>query len=179
MEIQFIHAKEMDHKLLIDHIQRMASGEAPFFPTTLSLVYDKLLEKAFTKHTPFGSGPGDCTEGKSPTHPIPPSQATTSSSSITSSFVIGPAASSSNLQPRSSTRGPVPLITTAKLGQLKCVRCGEVAPLRDLYGGLYCPRCQKSCRSVRRAFMQCRSCGIWRTMQRGDCCKGGCGRRFM
>ena len=39
-----------DHpQLLTDHIQRMASGEAPFFPTTLSLVYDKLVGKALPK----------------------------------------------------------------------------------------------------------------------------------
>jgi hypothetical protein len=49
MEIQFFHEMitEKDPKLLIDHIERMASGGTPFFPTTLSLVYDKLFEKAF------------------------------------------------------------------------------------------------------------------------------------
>ena len=31
---------------LMDHIQRMSSGEAPFFPTTLSLLYGKLAEKS-------------------------------------------------------------------------------------------------------------------------------------
>ena len=51
MEIEFLHQKftEKDPKLLMDHIQRMASGEAPFFATTLGVVYDKLAEKAFPK----------------------------------------------------------------------------------------------------------------------------------
>ena len=49
MEIQFFHEMitRRDQKMLIDHIERMASGGTPFFPTTLSLVYDKLFEKAF------------------------------------------------------------------------------------------------------------------------------------
>ena len=37
---------EEDPELLMDHVQRMSSGEAPFFPTTLSLLYGKLVEKA-------------------------------------------------------------------------------------------------------------------------------------
>jgi hypothetical protein len=49
MEIEFFHERfaDKDPKLLIDHIERMASGGTLFFPTTLSLVYDKLFEKAF------------------------------------------------------------------------------------------------------------------------------------
>ena len=35
-----------DPESLMDHIQRMSSGEAPFFPTTLSLLYGKLAEKS-------------------------------------------------------------------------------------------------------------------------------------
>ena len=47
MEIQFLHETFLgkDPKLLVDHIRRMGSGEAPLFSTTLSLVYDKLAEK--------------------------------------------------------------------------------------------------------------------------------------
>lgn len=61
MEIQFFHERfsEKDPKLLIDHIQRMASGEAPFFSATLSLVYQKLAEKVFPKHTPNIASPPD------------------------------------------------------------------------------------------------------------------------
>ncbi|KAF9642810.1 hypothetical protein BDM02DRAFT_3273313 [Thelephora ganbajun] len=65
MEIQFFHENftEKDPKLLMDHIQRMASGEAPFFSTTLSLVYGKLLEKAFTQPTHSTADSDDEEEG--------------------------------------------------------------------------------------------------------------------
>jgi len=55
MEIQFLHEEftKKDPKLLIDHVQRMMSGEAPLFSTTLSLVYDRLLEQAFPEDIPF------------------------------------------------------------------------------------------------------------------------------
>ena len=58
METQFLHDNftEKDSKLFMEHIQRMAFGEAPFFATTLSLVYDKLVEKAFAQPVPSGSG---------------------------------------------------------------------------------------------------------------------------
>ena len=48
-EVEFLHGKftEPDSKLLMDHIQAMASGKAPFFPATLSLVYSKLFRKTF------------------------------------------------------------------------------------------------------------------------------------
>jgi len=60
MEIQFLHENftEKDFRSLMDHIQSMASGEAPFFATTLSLVYGGLIRKAFSKHAPLGSGLG-------------------------------------------------------------------------------------------------------------------------
>ena len=58
MEIQFLlkNFTEKDPKLLMDHVRRMASGEAPFFATTLSLVYGKLVEKVFTRPTSSSSG---------------------------------------------------------------------------------------------------------------------------
>lgn len=50
MEIEVLDAcAEKDSKLLLDHIQSVVSGEASFFPTTLSLVYDRLIGKAFPK----------------------------------------------------------------------------------------------------------------------------------
>ena len=63
MEIEFLHRNltGKDPKLLMEHIQRMASGEAPFFSKTLSLVYDKLVGCAFTR--PIISDPD---LGKSP-----------------------------------------------------------------------------------------------------------------
>ena len=49
MEIESLHKSftEKDPELLMEHIQRMAYGETPLFATTLSFVYDKLVEKAF------------------------------------------------------------------------------------------------------------------------------------
>ena len=63
MEIEFFHERftEKDPELLIDHIERMASGEAPFFPTMLSLVYDRLVEKTFPKHVPSSLAPSSPT----------------------------------------------------------------------------------------------------------------------
>ena len=60
MEIEFLHRSftEKDPKLLMEHIQRMASGEAPFFSKTLSLVYDKLVEYASTRPVTSGSNLG-------------------------------------------------------------------------------------------------------------------------
>jgi hypothetical protein len=57
MEIEFLHKNlvEKDPKLLIDHIQSVASGEASFFPNVLSSVYGKLFEKSFPKNTPTNS----------------------------------------------------------------------------------------------------------------------------
>ena len=65
MEIQFLHerATEEDPKLMINCIQKMVSGETPFLPTTLSLVYDKLVEKAFTTHSFFDRYPSGWTKG--------------------------------------------------------------------------------------------------------------------
>ena len=53
MEIEFLRGNftEKHPKLLMEHIQRMASGEAPFFSKTLSLVYDKLVEYTSTRPT--------------------------------------------------------------------------------------------------------------------------------
>jgi len=78
MEIQFFHERvtKSDPKWLIDRIQRMASGEAPFLSATLSLVYDKPLEETFTKRKPFGLGPGGCVEEESLGYPAPPQAST-------------------------------------------------------------------------------------------------------
>ena len=72
MEIEFLNSNltEKNPKLLTEHIQRMTSGGAPFFPATLSLVYDKLVERAFPRTIVSGSGleqsPG--TEGQGVTN---------------------------------------------------------------------------------------------------------------
>ena len=60
MEIQFLHKNftKKDPELLMGHIKKMASREAPFFATTLSLVFDKLVEKTSSRPVPTGSGFG-------------------------------------------------------------------------------------------------------------------------
>ena len=53
MEVEFFQSNftQPDPKVLMDHIQKMTSGEAPYFPETLSLVYGKLFSKAFPQTT--------------------------------------------------------------------------------------------------------------------------------
>ena len=58
IEIEFFHKNftKKDPKSLTDHIQRMALGEAPFFPETLGLVYSKLFRNSFPQPAASGSG---------------------------------------------------------------------------------------------------------------------------
>jgi len=181
MEIHFLdeRATELDPKLLIDHTQRMASGEAPFFPTTLSLVYDKLIEKSFTNRTPFDPGPGGCTKGESLIHPsIPLSQALASTCSILPAPIVETIASSSNLQTPAPTYGPILPITTPNSAWLKCQKCGEVARLRDLHESLRCPRCPTKGKKGR-PFMECTSCYASQATPRDNCVRKKCRKRFM
>jgi len=179
MEIQFFRetVNEMDPKLLIDHIQRMASGEAPFFSTTLSLVYDKVVEQAFTEHTPFGPGPDDCTEGESLVHPTPP-QASTPTSNVPPPPLASTVSSSSNSQAPVSAHEPVPTTTTPNSTWLICQRCRQPARLGDLREGLCCPRCPR--RGIKaRPLMQCTSCNSVRGTLRADCERRACRKIFM
>ena len=50
MEIEFLHRiiPGTAFKLVTDYVQSAASGGSPFFPRTLSLVYDKLAERTFS-----------------------------------------------------------------------------------------------------------------------------------
>ena len=90
MEIEFLHENltGKDPKLLMDHIQRMASGEAPFFATTLSSVYSKLIEKAFAQSTPSSSGFVKSIQVHNAVVPSPPIQASTSTPGIPSPFTF-------------------------------------------------------------------------------------------
>ena len=58
IEIEFFHKNftEKDLKLLMGHLRRMASGKEPYFPTTLSLVYDKRFRGAFAQPVAVGVG---------------------------------------------------------------------------------------------------------------------------
>jgi hypothetical protein len=174
MEIQFLHERftEKDPKFLMDHIRRMGSGEAPFFPTTLSLVYGRLVEKAFPKRTSFGFDLGYLTGGQGPTIPTPILQASTSTSSVAS-----PPTSSFNLQ----APAPTPL-TTKRVG-LKCARCGCIISIYSLYDGLYCPQCPETGRNGKgekgRPFMRCAGCNALREGHGTVCLKPKCGGEFM
>jgi hypothetical protein len=182
MEIKFLHEKftEKDPKLLLNHIQRMASGEAPFFPTTLSLVYGKMVENAFTKRAPSNFGPGDCTGNQSLVDLPSPPQASISTPGIPSSSTIGPTASSSSLQAPASTHGPLSIATPANSTWLQCVQCNERARLQDLYDGLRCPLCPgMGGRRRRRPIMRCVSCNAERFTCRDDCRQKLCRRKFM
>ena len=181
MELQFFHERvnEMDPKLLIDRIRRMASGEVPLFPTMLSLVYDKVVEKALTKCTPFGPGPSDCAGGESLFRPTPPPpQASTSNFNIPPSPTVDTIDSFSNFQVLAFAHGPVPPITTPS-AWLRCQKCGEVALLRDLYEGLRCPQCPTRGKKKGRPFMECTSCYASQTIPKENCVRKKCGKRFM
>jgi len=180
MEIQFLHEQftDNDPKLLMDHIQRMTAGEAPFFPTTLSFVYDKLIEKAFTQHTSPGSGLEKSTGGQSVMVPNSPIEASTSISRITPP----PAASvtpPSSLQTPAPNPEPISPSTTAPRAWLRCNQCGEHAPLEDLYDGLRCPQCPSRGGKKGRPFMQCEFCNIVRVTRRDDCIKILCRAMFI
>jgi hypothetical protein len=71
MEMQFLHESFLGKgpKLLVDHIRRMGSGEAPLFATTLSLVYEKLFEKTVAQSVASGPGLGKSDPAVGPTFP--------------------------------------------------------------------------------------------------------------
>ena len=58
MEVDFFleNFTGKDPELLKDHAQKMSSGEAPYFPTTLGLLYAKLAGKVFARPIASGSG---------------------------------------------------------------------------------------------------------------------------
>lgn len=182
MEISFLHEKftEKDPKLLMNHIRRMASGEAPFFPATLGLVYGNMVENAFTKRAPSNFGPGNCTGKQSLIDLTPPPQASTSTTCIPSPHTIIPTASSSNLQAPVSIHGPVSTTTPVNPTWLICVECRERARLEDLHDGLRCPLCPgRGQGGQRRPLMRCTSCNAERQTRRDCCGKKKCGRRFV
>jgi hypothetical protein len=57
MEVEFLRRDftEQNLKSLMDHVQRMATGEAAFFPATLSLIYGGLFQKVFPEPATSGS----------------------------------------------------------------------------------------------------------------------------
>ena len=101
MEIQFLHKMftGKNPKVLMDHVRRMASGEAPFFPATLGLVYHKLVEEATPKHPPSGPGPDSTTRGQDLPNPTPTLQELSPTSNVTSPNVTSSNVASSNTTP--------------------------------------------------------------------------------
>jgi len=176
MEIQFIYKNftEKDPKSLMDHIQSMASGEAPFFAKTLGLVYDGLVAKAFSKYIPLDSGLGS----RGAATPTPPLQAPTPTPGITSS---------SNL--RAPTPDPDPDPDPRDCGTdavwaatLDCTRCYGITSVQDLRGGLYCPLCPETGRNGRGGigwpFMRCMNCYKLRKSRVDNCSRAACSRAF-
>ena len=151
MEIEFLHEKlERDPKLLMDHIKRMGSGEAPFFPLTLSLVYDKLVDKAFSK-PPFSSVLGCSAGSQSVTFPR--------------SF---------------QAPTPRPIIKQPGLKCARCRHTALVHDLYDGLHCPQCPEKGKNGKGERgRPFMRCVKCDTLRDGRRVFCLKSECGRRFM
>ena len=188
MEIKFLHENftEKDPKQLMDHIERMGSGKAPFFSKTLGLVYDKLIEKAFPKPpVPSGSGLGKSVEVQVVADPAPPPKASTSISSVPptptqtggtrpSSPVSSSSASSSSSTPPPASSSPLP-----GWASLVCNQCGETAMLEDLYDGLRCPECPSRGGKKGRPFMQCELCNVVRVTPRTSCIKNMCQARFI
>lgn len=174
MEIQFLLEQFTENfpKPLMDHIQIMASGEAPFFPATLSLVYERLVERAFSKCAPFGSGSAKFVwRGVNP--PTPSIQTSTSASSVASSSDFQAVISRPVIAPSTTTT------TTIGRARLKCARCRTVTPVRSLYRCLYCPLCDDKGRNGRNQkgwpFMRCTECHTLRH-RLGNVCQ--CGLQF-
>ena len=73
MEIDFLleNITEKSSELLTDYIKSVESGASPFFPTTLSLVYDGLVGKSFPNRYPLTSGPRTFPSGQGVTIPTP------------------------------------------------------------------------------------------------------------
>lgn len=63
MEIKFFLENSTEiHESLKDHLERMSSGEAPFFPAMLTLLYGQLARKVFPRSAASGSSLGRPTE---------------------------------------------------------------------------------------------------------------------
>ena len=185
MEIKFLHENftEKDPKQLMDHIERMGSGKAPFFSKTLGLVYDKLIEKAFPKPpVPSGSGLGKSVEVQVVADPAPPPKASTSISSVppTPTQTEGTRPSSPVTPFPPSTPPPTSSSPLPRWASLVCTQCGETAMLADLYDGLRCPECPSRPRGKKgRPYMQCGLCNVVRVTPRISCIKNLCQARFI
>ena len=175
MEVEFFYKNftEQNPKLLMDHIRRMASGEALFFSTTLGLIYDKLVERTFVQPAASGSGPVKSGEtGDQSATCTPTTQAQGSSTNVNS-----PSDPSTNLPPSQQNPEPDPVPLGAVW--LKCWQCGEPARMRDLFDGLRCPLCPPRSLAKGRPFMVCPSCNLVRGIRRDTCVRLACQTLFV
>jgi DNA-directed RNA polymerase subunit RPC12/RpoP len=193
MEIEFLHRNFTEKKVLMEHIQRMASGEAPFFSATLSLVYDKLVERASAQPIASGSGHGNPTEVGNQngaeqlarTSPAP---------NITAVGVYSPYPYTMNAPLAPSQQPPTPAFESRPsfdpgfvyvpdsipLGAvwLVCLQCNGFVRMRDLYEGVRCPHCPSRGTKKGRPFMRCPSCNLVRTTCSDTCVRFACQARF-
>ena len=158
MEIRFLHENftEKDPKLLMEHIQRMAAGKAPFFPTILRSVYRKLIEKSFGRPVPSGSGSGKSAEVES-------------AADFYYSFHRSSPTPSASPTPTLGDGIPT------ELTWLQCNRCHGIARLAELFGGLRCPQCPTK---KGPPLMQCSVCRVLRIVRSDTCLAVTCGARF-
>ena len=136
MEIQFLHENfaGKDPKLLANHIRRLGSGGAQLFPTTLSLVFDMLIEKTVPPPVPPRSGLGKSFEiQETAVHTTPPRASTSTFPTSASPFPypypsLAESASWSRLAslPRLASQ-PVPPNNQHPLTWLVCSKCGQRA----------------------------------------------------
>jgi hypothetical protein len=172
-EVEFLHRNftEKNPKLLIEHMQRMASGDAPFFSATLSLVYDKLIERVFAEVMPTGSGPGKSTEAAPTTKTLNPTAS-----------VLSPSTTNSSLPPSQPppTPAPEPKSDPEQVPVwLRCFQCSEPMRVKDLFGGLRCPQCPSRGSGKGRPFMRCSSCNLIRVVNKETCDRKVCQARFV
>jgi hypothetical protein len=170
MEIEVLHQNftKKDPKLLVDYIQSAMSGEAAFFPTTLSLVYDRLIGKVLPKDTAPGPEPEKnyWSWGKT-AETTNPFQASSSTSTAAPFFIATPAA----------------FTITLTEPNLMCIRCCGLARLERLYDGLFCPRCSDDGKNGLgkrgRPYMKCSVCNFLRTTRVGMCPSRLCEATFV
>ena len=180
MEIDFFRRNltEENPELLMEHIQRMASGEAPFFSATLSLVYRKLFEKVFPLPIAPVQGPrkSPIPRDRNVTKPTPVTRAPSSISNTRAPT------SSTTLLSNRKTASPVPrkvlLNTIGGTELLKCFQCGERAKVAELHNDLYCSRCPSGSGFTGRPYMRCPLCNAVRTVRRSNCLNIICRARF-
>lgn len=174
MEIEcYKNSPDHDPKLLTDHILAVVSGETPTISTTLSLVYDKLVESVFSQPIASGSGLGKSTETReqSVAESVPTAEASNQTSGLPSP---------SQPHPSQPAPDPVPDPEPIPLGAiwLECCQCRGRTRLRDLHNGLRCPRCPQRPRGKGRPFMQCPACNLIRVTPKDRCVRNACQARF-